>query len=80
MYDTTFIQQKYMLNYTMRAEAFKRWTPYVPDPTEKATDELKKADEYDGAKRAADKGKTPAIEIVSHTNAPRRVAYSGSKR
>ena len=29
MYDRAFIQQKYMLNYSVRAENFSRWTPYV---------------------------------------------------
>ena len=31
MYDRVFIQQKYILNYTMRAETFQRWKPYIPD-------------------------------------------------
>ena len=31
MYDRAFIQQKYMLNYSVRAENFSRWKPYVPD-------------------------------------------------
>ena len=42
-----------------------------PDPTEKASDEPKKAAEYDRAKRVADKGKAPASETVGRTTAPR---------
>ena len=58
----------------MRAENFQRWTPYIPDPdpTKKASGEPKKADEYDRAKRAADKGKAPASETMGRTIAPRR--------
>lgn len=74
MYDRVLIQQKYMLNYAMWAETFKCWTPYVPklDPTEKALDEPKKADEDDMTNRAADKGKAPASDTIGHTSAPRR--------
>ena len=43
MYDRAFIEQEYMLNYAMRAETFKRWKPYVPDPTEKAPEEPRRA-------------------------------------
>lgn len=39
MYDRAFIQQKYMLNYSVRAENFVRWKPYVPDPVEEAPKE-----------------------------------------
>nr|ADB85331.1 hypothetical protein [Phyllostachys edulis] len=44
----------------------------TPDPTEKALDKPKKVDEYDMAKRAADKGKALASETVGCTTAPRR--------
>ena len=39
MYDRAFIQQNYMLNYSVRAENFVRWKPYVPDPVEDAPKE-----------------------------------------
>ena len=81
MYDRTFIEQKYMLNYTMRARTFKHWKPYVPDPIEKAPEEPMKAGwwwrtpeeevEYGRAERATDKGKAPASETGNCPSAPR---------
>ena len=54
MYDRAFIQQKYMLNYSMRVETFVRWKPYVPDPVEEAPEEHRT--------RPTDKEKAPATE------------------
>ena len=43
MYDRAFIEQKYMLNYAMRAETFQRWKSYVPNPIENAPEEPRTA-------------------------------------
>ena len=66
----------------MRAEAFKRWKPYVPDSAENAPEEPRKAvwwwstpeqeADYDRAERAAHKGKAPASETSGRLSAPRR--------
>nr|CCI55287.1 PH01B001G05.10 [Phyllostachys edulis] len=80
MYDRAFIEQKYILNYAMRAETFKRCKPYVSNLTEKAPEEPKKAGwwwrtpkqevEYDWAEHATHKGKTPASETGSRPSDP----------
>nr|ADB85409.1 hypothetical protein [Phyllostachys edulis] len=74
MYDRAFIQQKYMLNYSMRAENFVRWKPYVPDPVEEAPKEPKSQDMDDfdipaqhGQSRDKGKGKAHAAEPGRHS-------------
>lgn len=76
IFDRAFIQQKYMLNYAMRAETFQPWKSYVPDPIEKAPEKSRTTGwwwrtpeqeaEYDRAECVTDKGKAPATETGGH--------------
>ena len=62
MYDRAFIQQKYMLNYSVRAENFSRWKPYVPD--EEAPKDPSK---LPSVIHIDDKGKAHAAEHGRHS-------------
>ena len=64
MYDRAFIQQKYMLNYSIRAATFVQWKPYVPDPVEEAPEEPRT--------HPTEKGKARATETDDRRSFSRR--------